>query len=77
MIYKGLIILTGQYGEGDNCYFFEVYKDNNLIASTLFNDDYFWGKEDVIDAAKRNIDEWINSPNERHTYFRKPFSEQI
>lgn len=56
--YKGFKIITGQYLDGGQSYFWEVVGHYN----TLMNDDKMWrSHERALESAKRSIDEYLGT----------------
>jgi len=77
--YRGFIIIVDNYlrvlgmnynKEKSTNYFYEIGKNNEIIASSLYNDDKMWTIDSAIVSAKEDIDQYINNDYKKIGYFR-------
>jgi len=77
--YRGFTIIVDNYKrvlgmnydkEKSTNYFYEIGINDEILASSLYNDDKMWTIDSAIRSAKEDIDEYINNDYKSIGYFR-------
>lgn len=71
----GFKIVIDEYSDGK--WFWSIKKNGELVASTLWNDDKMWKEDNCLQAAIRDLDEWVSSGYKKGGYFLKDYNENI